>query len=109
MASSSSRGSWRRMCPASISASKNPVARCTSGSTAVTNRVAAGVPSRPISRTRPKSSGRRAASRKTDRTTASTRDHPLPAVVNEASRAVDSSMALRSMTASRSTSLLGNQ
>ena len=95
------------MCPASISASRNPVARCTSGSTAVTKRVAAGVPRRPISRTRPSSSGRRAASRKTERTTASTRAHPVPAEASDASRAADSSMALRSMTASSRTSLTG--
>ena len=55
------------------------MARCTIGSSAVTRRVAAGVPSRPISRTSPSSSGRRAARRKTDRTTASTLAHPDPA------------------------------
>ena len=76
---------------------------------AVTSRVAAGVPMRPISRTRPSSSGRRAARRKTERTTASTRDHPIPPVASEASKAADSSTALRSMTASSRTSLDGNQ
>ena len=67
------------------------------------------MPSRPISRTRPNSSGRRAASRNTERTTASTRDQPVPAVASDSSSAADSSTALRSMTASSSTSLEGNQ
>ena len=55
----------------------------TSGSSADHERVAAGVPSRPISRTRPSSSGRRAASRNTERTTASTRDQPVPAAASD--------------------------
>ena len=73
------------------------------------NRVAAGGPSRPISRTSPSSSGRRTARRNTERTTASTRAQPLPARASEASRASDSSPALRSMTASSSASLDGKQ
>ena len=69
-------GAWR---PASISASRNDDARCTSGSRASVICVAAGGPSRPTSRSSPSSSGWRAARRKTERTTASTRSQPSPA------------------------------
>jgi len=53
--------------------------------------VAAGGPSRPTSRRNPSRSGWRAAKRNTERTTASTRSQPSPALPSAASRAAERS------------------
>ena len=109
MASRSRRGSCRRIVPASISASKKADARRTNGSSAAVIWVAAGGPNRETSRSRPSSSGWRAARRKTERTTASTRTQPAPAPRSAVSRASDRSAALRAITASSTASFDGNQ
>jgi hypothetical protein len=97
------------MRPARISASKNPWALPMRGARASSMRVDAGGPMRLTSRTRPSSSGLRAATRKTALTIASTRGQPVPARSSVRSSVAASSDVEWSITALSRASLLGNQ